>query len=165
MAAPRDFPRASPSENPSEQPCQPSENPVHPSSFTWINPLSNLVVIQGCRKIGTFKHYSQKILPQPAPTLLLKRSSAEDRFNSSILKGSTHYRKITFTFALWYDENESHSFRISGPRLLKKSRHPHLKAHHVPLTSPTPMTDNLKVCPAGWKFENMPVGWKLKTSW
>ena len=22
--------------NPSEQPCQPSENPVHPSSFTWI---------------------------------------------------------------------------------------------------------------------------------
>ena len=22
-----------------EQPCQPSENPVHPSSFTWINPV------------------------------------------------------------------------------------------------------------------------------
>ena len=36
--APRDFPRASPSGNPSEQPCQPLENPVHPSSFTRINP-------------------------------------------------------------------------------------------------------------------------------
>ena len=33
-AAPRDFPRALPSRNPSEQPCQPSENPVLPSSFT-----------------------------------------------------------------------------------------------------------------------------------
>ena len=38
-AAPRDFPRALPSGNPSEQPCQPSENPVHPSSFNWINPI------------------------------------------------------------------------------------------------------------------------------
>ena len=31
--------RTLPSGNPSEQPCQPEENPVHPSSFTWINPL------------------------------------------------------------------------------------------------------------------------------
>ena len=37
-AAPRDFPQASPLGNPSEKPFQPSENPVHPSSFTWINP-------------------------------------------------------------------------------------------------------------------------------
>ena len=37
--APRNFLWASPSGNPSEQPCQPSENPVHPSSFTWINPV------------------------------------------------------------------------------------------------------------------------------
>ena len=37
-AASRDFPRALPSANPSEQPCQPSENPFHTSSFTWINP-------------------------------------------------------------------------------------------------------------------------------
>ena len=29
-----------PMEIPWEQPCQPSENPVHPSSFTWINPFS-----------------------------------------------------------------------------------------------------------------------------
>ena len=29
-----DFPRASPSGNPSEQPCQPVENPVLPFSFT-----------------------------------------------------------------------------------------------------------------------------------
>ena len=28
-----------PREISSEQPCQPSENPVHPSSFTWINPI------------------------------------------------------------------------------------------------------------------------------
>ena len=35
----RDFPRASPSGNPSEQPCQPLENPAHASSFTWINPV------------------------------------------------------------------------------------------------------------------------------
>ena len=41
-AAPRDFPRASPSGNPSEQPCQPSENPVLPSSFTQINPNSQV---------------------------------------------------------------------------------------------------------------------------
>ena len=40
MAAPRDFPRASPSGNPSEKPCQPLENSVHPSSFTRINPIS-----------------------------------------------------------------------------------------------------------------------------
>ena len=33
-AAPRDFPQASPSQNPSKQPCQPSENPVLPSTFT-----------------------------------------------------------------------------------------------------------------------------------
>ena len=38
-AAPWVFPRASPSGDPSEQPCQPLENPVYPSSFTWINPL------------------------------------------------------------------------------------------------------------------------------
>ena len=31
--------RALPSGNPLEQPCQPSENPVLPSSFTQINPL------------------------------------------------------------------------------------------------------------------------------
>ena len=35
-AAPRDFPGALPSGNPSEQPCQPSENPVIPYSFTHI---------------------------------------------------------------------------------------------------------------------------------
>ena len=35
--APRDFPWASPSGNLSEQPCQHLENPVHPSSFTWMN--------------------------------------------------------------------------------------------------------------------------------
>ena len=28
-----------PWEIPSEQPCQPSENPVHPSSFNWITPF------------------------------------------------------------------------------------------------------------------------------
>ena len=33
------IPRTLPSGNPSEQPSKPSENPVHPSSFTWINPL------------------------------------------------------------------------------------------------------------------------------
>ena len=38
-AAPRDFPRALPLGNPWEQPCQPLENPVRPSSFTWINPI------------------------------------------------------------------------------------------------------------------------------
>ena len=38
-AAPWNFPWASPLGNPSEQPCQPSENSVHPSSFTWINPV------------------------------------------------------------------------------------------------------------------------------
>ena len=32
--------RASPSENPSDQPCQPLENPGGPSSFTWMNPFS-----------------------------------------------------------------------------------------------------------------------------
>ena len=37
-AAPRDFPWGLPSKNFSEQPCQPSENPVHPTSFTPINP-------------------------------------------------------------------------------------------------------------------------------
>ena len=42
----RDFPRASPSVNPSEQPCQPSENPVHPYSFTWINPFWVQIVSQ-----------------------------------------------------------------------------------------------------------------------
>ena len=36
---PQDLPWASPLGNPLEQPCQPSENPVHPSSFTWINPI------------------------------------------------------------------------------------------------------------------------------
>ena len=36
-AASWDFPRALPSWNPSEQPCQPSDDPFHPSSFTWIN--------------------------------------------------------------------------------------------------------------------------------
>ena len=41
-AAPRNFPRASPSGNPSEQPDQPLENPVHPSSFTRINPTYGL---------------------------------------------------------------------------------------------------------------------------
>ena len=34
------FPQALPLGNPSEQPCQPSENLVHPSSFTWINPIA-----------------------------------------------------------------------------------------------------------------------------
>ena len=38
-AAPWDFPRAAPSGNPLEQPCQSLENPVHPSSFTRINPV------------------------------------------------------------------------------------------------------------------------------
>ena len=32
-------PWALPSGNFSEQPCQRSENPVHPSSFTWIAPF------------------------------------------------------------------------------------------------------------------------------
>ena len=40
-AVPRDSPTASPSGNPSE-PCQPSENPVHPSYFTQINPIYSL---------------------------------------------------------------------------------------------------------------------------
>ena len=31
-----DLPRATPEENPEEQPCQPEKNPVHPNSFTWI---------------------------------------------------------------------------------------------------------------------------------
>ena len=44
-AAPLDFPRASPSENLLEQLCFPSENPVHPSSFTWINPREVLLPI------------------------------------------------------------------------------------------------------------------------
>ena len=35
-AAQRDFPRAKPQGYPEEQPCQPEENPVHFSSFTWI---------------------------------------------------------------------------------------------------------------------------------
>ena len=35
-AASRDFPMAKPEGNPREQPCQPEENPDHPSSFTWI---------------------------------------------------------------------------------------------------------------------------------
>ena len=48
---PQDFPRASPSGNPSEQPCQPSENPVHPSSFTWINPLYSATDQQERRKL------------------------------------------------------------------------------------------------------------------
>ena len=30
---------ALPSGNPSEQPCKPLENPVDPSSFTWVNPI------------------------------------------------------------------------------------------------------------------------------
>ena len=34
-----DFPQALHSGSPSEQPCQPSENPVHPTSFTQINPI------------------------------------------------------------------------------------------------------------------------------
>ena len=38
-AAPRDFPWALPLRNPSEQPCQPSDNPAYPSSFTWINQI------------------------------------------------------------------------------------------------------------------------------
>ena len=29
--------------NPLEQPCQPLENPVHPSSFTWVNPVCSPV--------------------------------------------------------------------------------------------------------------------------
>ena len=29
---------------PAEQPCQPSENPVHPFSFTWINPFLGRVM-------------------------------------------------------------------------------------------------------------------------
>ena len=41
-AAPCDFHCALPSENPSEQPCQSSDNPVRPFSFTWINPISRL---------------------------------------------------------------------------------------------------------------------------
>ena len=39
-AAPWDFSMALPNGNPSEQPCQPSENPIHPSSLTWTNPFS-----------------------------------------------------------------------------------------------------------------------------
>ena len=35
----QDFPWATPSGHPSEQPCQPSENPVLPSSFIQINPI------------------------------------------------------------------------------------------------------------------------------
>ena len=39
-AASWDFPQASPSGNPSEQPCKPFKNPVHSSSFTQFIPLS-----------------------------------------------------------------------------------------------------------------------------
>ena len=35
-AAPRDFPRAKPKENPEDQLCQPEENPVLADSFTQI---------------------------------------------------------------------------------------------------------------------------------
>ena len=38
-AAPRDCNQALPSGNPLEQPCQPLKNPIHPFSFTWINPI------------------------------------------------------------------------------------------------------------------------------
>ena len=50
-AAPRDFPRASPSGNPLEQPCQPLENPVHPSSFTQITPICSLGSQEGAHHI------------------------------------------------------------------------------------------------------------------
>ena len=39
----RAAPRALPLGNPSEQPYQSLENPVHPSSFTWINPVCGQV--------------------------------------------------------------------------------------------------------------------------
>ena len=34
--------------NPLEQSCQPSENLVHPSSFTWINPILVILKSQDC---------------------------------------------------------------------------------------------------------------------
>ena len=46
-AAPQNIPCASPSGNPSEQPCKPSENLVHPSSWTWINQTAMATWVSG----------------------------------------------------------------------------------------------------------------------
>ena len=60
-AAPQDFPCASPSGNLLEQPCQPSENPVLPSSLTQINPIlkeTSPMAKQSLKRIG--KHFQRK---------------------------------------------------------------------------------------------------------
>ena len=63
-AAPQDFPQASPLENSAEQTCQPSENPLHPSSFTWINQVIVKVIVKK-RYINT---NTKKILHQTPDT-------------------------------------------------------------------------------------------------
>ena len=68
-AAPRYFPRALPSGNPSEQPCKPLENPDHPSSFTWINPL--VIVVTVSHKDLFKKKYSLSSMVWPSGYLLI----------------------------------------------------------------------------------------------
>ena len=69
-AAPRDFPRAKPEENPKEQPCQPEENPVLPDSFTQIYILF-LTGFRNCPpkihsrcRIGPFQVTLHLLLPE-----------------------------------------------------------------------------------------------------
>ena len=50
-AASQDFQMALPLGNPSEQPYHPLENPAHPSSFTWINPVHYRVEMSKVAKV------------------------------------------------------------------------------------------------------------------
>ena len=84
-AAPRDFSRALPSGNPSKQPCQPSENPVHPSSFTRINPLwASLLSIMTIHPITSELHtrFQASILSRLWPCWLSRLYSQLVAINS-----------------------------------------------------------------------------------